>query len=97
MSFRKYLTSAAIITLVFTGITMPASAQTSASPHDGVMVMNDCLSECNFPTFSSAEDLVGFMREKTRAGAGGSPEGANGPAGIGLGLGLGLNSPQTVS
>jgi len=36
------------------------------------------------------------MRERTRAGAGGSPEGANGPAGIGLGLGLGLNSPQVV-
>ena len=96
MKFNKYLSSAAIIPLFITATTLPASAQVSSSPYDGVKVINDCLNECATPNFSSADDLVGFMREKTRAGAGGSPEGAGGPAGIGLGLGLGLNSPQVV-
>ena len=93
MNFAKYLSSTALLTLA---TALPATAQTAPSPYDGVMVMNDCLSECNLPKFNTAEDLVGFMRERTRSGAGGSPDGANGPAGIGLGLGLGLNSPQIV-
>lgn len=96
MKFTKYLSSAALLPLALTAFALPAAAQTSPSPYDGVMVMNDCLSECDIPSFDSAQELVGFMRERTRAGAGGSPEGANGPAGIGLGLGLGLNSPQVV-
>jgi hypothetical protein len=96
MKFAKYLSSTALFPLVVSAIAMPATAQTSPSPLDGVMVMNECLNECSLPSFNTAEDLVGFMRERTRAGAGGSPEGANGPSGIGLGLGLGLNSPQTV-
>lgn len=96
MKFTRYLSSTALIPLAISAITLPAAAQTAPSPYDGVMVMNDCLSECDLPSFNSAADLVGFMRERTRAGAGGSPEGANGPAGIGLGLGLGLNSPQVV-
>ena len=98
MKFAKYLSSTALFPLAFTAIALPAQAQTASSPYEGVMVINECIAECNLPSFNSAADLVGFMRERTQpqAGAGGSPEGANGPAGIGLGLGLGLNSPQTV-
>ncbi len=95
MKFTKFLSSAAILPLAAAAIAMPAQAQ---SPLDGVRVMNECIDACSLPSFDTVDDLVGFMRERTapRAGAGGSPEGANGPAGIGLGLGLGLNSPQTV-
>jgi hypothetical protein len=67
-------------------------------------IMNDCTVECGFPEFSSLEEAGAFLRAKAASdghgsaptGAGGSPEGANGPAGIGLGLGLGLNGPQVV-
>lgn len=68
----------------------------SASPSEGVMVMNDCHHACGFPTFDTTEEAVAFMRSRLAPRAGGSPEGAGGPAGIGLGLGQGLNSPQVV-
>ena len=102
MKLAKYLTSTALLPVAVAAIALPAQAQTSQSPFDGVTIINDCDVECDLPSFSSAAELVSFMSEATqpggpaRAGAGGSPEGANGPAGIGLGLGLGLNSPQTV-
>jgi hypothetical protein len=67
-------------------------------------IINDCITECGFPEFASAEEAAAYLLERfandgqgmAPTGAGGSPEGANGPAGLGLGLGLGLNSPQTV-
>ena len=102
MNFKKFLTSTTLLTFAISAFSLPAAAQNSASPFDGVTIINDCDVECDLPSFSSAAELVAFMSEATqpggpaRAGAGGSPEGANGPAGIGLGLGLGLNSPQTV-
>lgn len=97
MNITKYLSSAALLPLAVSVMAVPAAAQTTTqSPYDGVTVMNECIGACSVPEFDSADDLVNFMREKTRAGAGGSPEGANGPAGIGLGLGLGLNAPQVV-
>jgi len=96
MKFAKYLSSTALFPLAVSAIALPAAAQTAPSPYDGVTVINECIDECSLPSFNTSADLVGFMRERTRAGAGGSPEGANGPAGIGLGLGLGLNSPQVV-
>ena len=80
-----------------------ANAQT---PGDfELVVINDCITECGFPQFDTTEEAIEWLRDQAIAdgvgggaptGAGGSPEGANGPAGIGLGLGLGLNAPQTV-
>ena len=80
------------------GLAAGAHAQStdSQSPFDGVTVINDCDVECGFPEFDSIEALGEFMREKATPNGGGSPEGADGSAGIGLGLGLGLNAPQTV-
>ena len=67
-------------------------------------IINDCIQECGFPEFESEEEGIEFVRAhfandgpgSAPTGAGGSPEGANGPSGIGLGLGLGLNGPQVV-
>lgn len=96
MKLSRFLTSAAILPLALCAFAAPASAQSAPSPHDGVTVMNDCLVACGLPDFDTVDDKVNFMRDRLKAGAGGSPEGANGPAGIGLGLGLGLNAPQLV-
>lgn len=73
--------------------------------NDPFRILNDCTVECGFPEFDSLEEAHEFLRSKIAndgvgggapTGAGGSPEGANGPAGLGLGLGLGLNAPQVV-
>ncbi len=90
----------ALATMAFVN---PASAQ--APEELGLTILNDCITECGFPDFDTTEDAMDWMRAQVTAdgqgggaptGAGGSPEGANGPAGIGLGLGLGLNAPQVV-
>jgi len=96
MTVKKLLTSTTLLTFAISAVALPAVAQNAPSPLDGVAIVNDCEAECDTPGFETVGEMVGYMSERLRAGAGGSPEGAGGPAGIGLGLGLGLNSPQTV-
>lgn len=82
---------------------MGAASIANAQDDYTLTIINDCETECGFPDFADAAEAADFLRahfandgEGAAPGAGGSPEGANGPSGLGLGLGLGLNSPQTV-
>ncbi|MGB0514545.1 MAG: hypothetical protein ACPGJE_06870, partial [Wenzhouxiangellaceae bacterium] len=100
LSLKATLTPSALAVMAFA-----AAAHAQAPPDVDLMIVNDCITECGFPQFDTSEEAITWLRDQAIAGgagngaptgAGGSPEGANGPAGIGLGLGLGLNAPQTV-
>lgn len=105
MEYLKHSALKAASTLVLALCAGTAAAQVTADELAGdLFIINDCAIECGFPLIESQEEGQAWLSAQVglngsngaSAGAGGSPDGAAGPAGIGLGLGLGLNAPQTV-
>lgn len=104
MISKSLFLSTALAPMIFAGGATSAFAQSGDAAADyAIIIKNDCTVECGFPDFANAQEAEDYLRahfandgEGAAPGAGGSPEGANGPNGWGLGLGLGLNGPQTV-
>ena len=99
----KLFKQTALASIFMASAATSALAQSDDPSQYSLTILNDCIAACGFPDFATTQEAEDYLRAQfandgngASSGAGGSPEGANGPSGIGLGLGLGLNSPQVV-